>query len=269
MFGSLFSKKNVTSPTTEKTEAEAVTAKDAEVPPVSETAPKIDEPIDTKPLDAAAVTAPALTTGDATTEEATKEPATTPAGETTATTPKAEKKSNFLSGFIKKVEGKKDEGKEDKPVETAATNAAAPTTTETTGTVTETPATKDERPQEKRRTSLFGGLGTLKKKDKKEETTEPSEEVNGTETKREKSPLPGKLGGLFRRPSKAAKSDSPKETTATEPTTETTPAAETTPATEEVKPATDSKIVGDVVPEDMHASTADKIATAPEVKASA
>jgi hypothetical protein len=35
-----------------------VPAKDNEVAPVSETAPKIDEPVQTKPIDTAAVTAP-------------------------------------------------------------------------------------------------------------------------------------------------------------------------------------------------------------------
>jgi hypothetical protein len=62
IFGSLFGgKKDVTSPTAEKTEAEAAPAvptKDTAVAPVSETAPKIDEPIQSKPIDTAAVTAP-------------------------------------------------------------------------------------------------------------------------------------------------------------------------------------------------------------------
>lgn len=52
----------MTSPTTEKTQSEvapAVPAKDTtEAGPVSETAPKLDEPIQSKPIDTAAVTAP-------------------------------------------------------------------------------------------------------------------------------------------------------------------------------------------------------------------
>ena len=269
VFGSLFQKKNVTSPTTERTEAETANST-SEVPPVSETAPKIDEPIDTKPIDAAAVTAPANT--EAITEDATKDNTTTsPAAET----PKTEKKGGFLSGFIKKVEGKKEEPKEEKPTETT-TATAEPSTTPAhdgaTETPSETPVTKEERPaRERRRTSLFGSLGTMKKKsetkDDTTKTTEPA--VNGTETKREKSPLPTKIGGLFRKPSKAVKSDAPKET-ATEPTAEpttdaTTAIAEPTPATETtaLPEAPESKIIGDVVPEAVHAQTA------PEVKASA
>lgn len=241
---------------------------------MSETAPKIEEPIDTKPLDTAAVTAPATASIEPTTEEPAKEPATTPAVESSS--PKTEKKGSFLTGLIKKVEGKKEESKsEDKPAET--TDTPAPVTSESTEPAAETPANKEERPaREKRRTSLFGSLGTMKKKTEKDESAETTDGVNGTDTKREKSPLPSKIGGLFRRSSKAVKSDNSKETS-TEPATDATPAATETkdaPATEEAKPTTapettESKIVGDVVPEDIHAPTADKVATAPEVKASA
>lgn len=73
--------------------------------------------------------------------------------------------------------------------------------------------------KEKRRTSIFNSLGA-----KKEKPTSDSEAATEGETK--KSPLPQKLGGLFRRPSKAVKS----EETHTEPTataTESTPIAET------------------------------------------
>ncbi len=62
IFGSFFGgRKDVTSPTAEKTPtdvAPAVPTKDSEVAPVSETAPKIDEPPQSKPIDTAAVTAP-------------------------------------------------------------------------------------------------------------------------------------------------------------------------------------------------------------------
>ncbi len=258
VFGSIFNKKNVTSPTTEKTEAEAATpAKDTEIPPVSETAPKIEEPIATKPIDAAAVTAP--TSVEPAKEDAPVEP--TPAPESP---PKTEKKPSFLTGLIKKVEGKKEEPKEEKVVEpTAPVEGATPAAVESTDGTTETPVVKEERPaREKRRTSLFGSLGTLKKKtEKKEDAAERTEDVNGTETNREKSPLPTKLGGLFRKPSKAVKSDAPTEPAA-EPVTETkeTSAAEPVVAPE----TTESKIVGDVVPADLHTTP-----VAPEVKATA
>ena len=62
IFGNFFSgRKDTTSPTAEKTPtdvAPVVPTKDSEVAPVSETAPKIDEPPQSKPIDAAAVTAP-------------------------------------------------------------------------------------------------------------------------------------------------------------------------------------------------------------------
>ena len=278
VFGGLFAKKSVTSPSTEKTEAEAGAAKDSEVPPVSETAPKIEEPIENKPIDTAEVTAPANTTTEPITAEPTKESTATEA----EPTPKVEKKSTFFGGLKNKLEGKKEEPKTedktvDKPAETS--DATVPATDGTTETATETPAAKEERPAtEKRRTSLFSGLGTQKKKstDKKEETSEPKEQVNGTETKREKSPIPSKLGGLFRKPSKAVKSTAPEKseipndaTPATTETKDTPIAEEATPATTAAPEAPESKIVGDVVPEAIIASSPDKVATAPEVKASA
>ena len=198
---------------------------------------------------------------------------------------------------MKKVEGKKEETREEKPAETTTTNGIFPTTDGTTEAATETPVTKEERPaREKRRSSLFGTLGTFKKKpeqkDETADTTSPvtspvngneTKGVNGTDTKREKSPLPNKVGGLFRRASQAMKFDTPKRNTAaTEPTTNATPVTDPTPATntndtsatEGAAPtaapnaapaATDSKIIGDVVPESIHS----QVTTAPEVKASA
>lgn len=272
VFGSLF-KKNVTSPTTEKTEKDATTS---DVPPVSETAPKLDEPIENKPIDTAAVTAPAdnVETPAAASVEPTKD-TTTPAAAETATTPKAEKKGGIL-GFIKKTEAKlegkkehKEEAKEEQAAETIAKDpvaaAAAPeTTTEATATETATePATKEERParDNQRRTSLFF-------KNKKETT---SDAEGATETKREKSPLPGKfIGNLVRRASKAVKSESKDKPAAeaapAEATTKEVP-VETTPATTE---ATESKIVGDVVPETLHTTSETAApAAAPEVKATA
>jgi hypothetical protein len=75
--------------------------------------------------------------------------------------------------------------------------------------------------KEKRRTSIFTGLGNKKEKS-------DAEVVEGEKGETKKSPLPQKLGGLFRRPSKAVKS----EPTQTEPTTAAT---ETAPVTENVE----------------------------------
>lgn len=258
----------VTSPTTEKTEKDATASTD--VPPVSETAPKLEEPIENKPIDTAAVTAPVDTveTPAATTEE----PATaTPAVESS----KTEKKGGLL-GFIKKTEAKlegkkehkeeaKEESKEEKAPETIAKDpvaaASAEPTTETAGTepVAETPVAKEERParDNKRRTSLFFN---------KKRTETSDAEDGAAETKREKSPTPAQfIGNLVRRASKAVKSEGPKEKTAAEPAT-TEPTTTEAPAVEE---AEESKIVGDVVPEDLHAPVEPATPVVPEVKATA
>lgn len=275
-------KKSVTSPTTEKTEKEATTS---DIPPVSETAPKLDEPIENKPIDTAAVTAPAddidIPSTVVPTEETPKD-TTTPATTETATPAKTEKKSGIF-GFIKKPESKveakkeqKEEAKEEAAAETIAKDpvtAAAPTetSTETPATTdspvdTATPA-KEERPARDgtRRTSLFFN------KNKKDAT---SDGEGAPETKREKSPLPGKfIGNLVRRASKAVKHDTTKEKPATEtavpePVKEsTTDAAPAAPATE----TPETKIIGDVVPEAIVATPNDSAApaVAPEVKATA
>ncbi|KPI43741.1 uncharacterized protein AB675_6177 [Cyphellophora attinorum] len=260
VFGSLFNKAKVTSPTSEKTEKEVgptPPAKD-EVLPVSDTAPKVDEPIDTKPLDTAAITAPATT--DA--------PAETPK-ETTATRPAATEKKSFL-GFIKKPESKKDEVKETKAADvkpTESTTAAVPavdgadapvTTDAAAKSDSETPVEEKKTPADKdqRRSSLFGGLGTIK--NKKRDETEPTE--NGTEKKREKSPLPSKIGGLFQ-PKEEVKT----ETSAPAATSEPATAAETKTDVPASTDAPESKIIGDVVPEAVVAAPT----PAPEVKASA
>lgn len=275
VFGSFFNKK-VTSPSAEKSEKEVgptPPAKD-DVPPVSDTAPKLDEPIENKPIDAAAVTAPANTDGAAETEPAKE------------TRPENTQKKSFL-GFIKKPEtkkeeAKKEEAKKEEPAETTEAAAATEATpaTETTDATKTDEAAKEEKPaadKEKRRTSLFGGLGTIKKKRDESETNQ-----DGTERKREKSPLPSKIGGLFRKPSKAVKSDESKATETKETKDEvkdesktetpaeavTTDAAATETKTDApVTEATDSKIVGDVVPETLQATEAP--AVAPEVKATA
>lgn len=274
VFGTFF-KKSVTSPTTEKSEKDATGATD--VPPVSETAPKLEEPIENKPIDTAAVTAPVDTVQTPQAEETAKEPAATSPAEASA--PKTEKKGGLL-GFIKKTEARfegkkehkeepKEEAREEKAAEAIAKDPVAAASTEpsvhaaVTEPATETPAAKEERParDNKRRTSLF-----FNKKKEASETEEGAEEP-----KREKSPTPAKfIGNLVRRASKAVKSEGPKEkekaaepAAATEANTSETPAA--VPETEE------SQIKGDVVPADLVTDKAEPAvpAAAPEVKATA
>lgn len=305
VFGGFFGKNKIHSPTSDKTAEEAgpaVPAKD-DTPALSETAPKLDEPIDTKPIDAAAVTAPVdnaettTTPAAVTTEEAKTAEPTAAAAAAETTTPKVEKKS-FLAGLIKKHDKKEEPKEEVKANEESAKETATPAavaTTETAATepAAETPAKdaeapKEERPaREKRRTSLFGSLGTLKRKTEK--SPEPASAADETKngTKREKSPLPSKLGGLFRRPSRAAKTEKPAEEvktdeaaadatkapTATEEakTTEAPATTTDTPANATVvEPKGESQIVGDAVPETLHTAVHDAVTSKPEeVKASA
>jgi hypothetical protein len=283
IFGSLFSKKDATSPTSEKAEKEAgpsVPAKDAEVLPVSETAPKIEEPIANKPIDTAEVTAPIDTAQTpAAVDEAAKE--TAPAE--TATTP-TKKKEGGIRGFIKEavgLEGKKKEETAEKKEEKAVENVskdpvAAAATTESPASVEEAaaPATEEAKPADKRRSSLFGNLGgTIKKRTQNTESTDA--EATEAGTKREKSPLPQRIGSLFRRPSKGVKSEEPKEATAA--STDSTPATqtasvskdETTVTKDSSADAPSPAIVGDVVPEALHSTFHGAATTTPEVKASA
>lgn len=286
IFGGLFAKKDVTSPTSEKTEKDvgpSVPAKDSDVLPVSETAPKLEEPIDQKPIDTAAVTAPVDTVQTPTAVD--ENPKDTTAAET-AGTPAKEKKSGF-KGFIKKaeavLEGKKEEKKEEKvdnKEEKAAENiskdpvAAAAVDAPTATTETTAPTTEESRPavDNKRRSSLFGGLGTIKKKNQSDSTTDA--EAAPAEAKREKSPLPSKIGSLFRRPSRAVKPEEKKEATTAD--TEATPATETTAKDESALTngtttgeGKESAIVGDIVPDNLHSTFHDAVTTAPEVQASA
>jgi hypothetical protein len=289
IFGGLFAKKDATSPTSEKAEkddAPSVPAKDADVLPVSETAPKIEEPTANKPIDTAAVTAPMDTAQ--TTAETPKETA----GAETSTTPTKEKKGGLI-GFIKKeaakLESKKDvkkedtaEKKEEKVAEAVSKDpVVAATTTDSPATTEETaaPVTEDAKPTEKRRSSLFGNLsGSVKKITHNSDAT-PDAAATEAGTKREKSPLPQRFSSLFRRPSRGVKSEEAKEAavagTDATPTTEATPAAvvakDETAVTNGTAPteAHDSTIVGDVVPDNMHTAIHDAVTTAPEVKASA
>jgi len=221
VFSGFFGKNKVTSPSAERSEKEVapiVPAKD-ETSAVSETAPKLDEPVATKPLDTAAVTAPvdsteATTTPAVATTEESRSAEHAIAPETTST-PRTEKKS-FLSGLIKKHDKKEEPReepmtneeavKESAPINAASESAVAEPTTETA--IKEAEAPREGRPApEKRRTSLFGSLGTLKRKTDKspEPSSVASDETKTPVTKREKSPMPSKLGSLFRKPSRAQK----------------------------------------------------------------
>ncbi|EXJ77797.1 hypothetical protein A1O3_10026 [Capronia epimyces CBS 606.96] len=276
VFGNFF-KHRVTSPTSEKTENEATTSSD--VPPVSETAPKLEEPIENKPINTADVTAPVdAETSAAPAEEPAKD--ATPVAAEASSTPKTEKKGGFI-GFIKKTEAKlegkkehKEEAKEETAAEEIAKDPVAAASTQPTETaVTDSAAeTKEERParDNKRRTSLFFNK-------KRTEATDGEDAT--AEQKREKSPLPGKLiGNLVRRASKAVKSEGPKDKPA-EPVTETATTApsahEATTVSETPAPVAEasepSQITGDVVPEDLVSKPepATTSSTAPEVKASA
>lgn len=280
VFGSIFGKKNVTSPDAEKTEAEsgpAVPAKDSDIPPVSETAPKIEKPVHQAPLDTAAVVAPVDTveTPAAVEEPVTKDKPTTPTD--TTSTPKQQKEGGGFLGFIKKTESKlsgkkeaKSEAKEEKAVEEVAKDPVAAAAVEPT---TETPAVtnSEERPvNPQRRSSLLERFSTQKRKANKASETDAAP----AEVKREKSPLPAKVAGLFRRPSKAVvpTEEKPAETNGltnghSEPSA-VSGATETTP-NDTVPESHDSAIVGDVVPDQLHTTVHDQVTAAPEVKASA
>ncbi|KAK2760809.1 hypothetical protein FQN54_002047 [Arachnomyces sp. PD_36] len=210
IFGNFFQK--VGSPTQEKSEKESAPAVPAKDKDttVSSTAPQLGDPVDAS---ASKPIEPESVTAPAEGEAPKTEAGTSPSS-----------KSGLLS-FIKK-DGKKETKAEDKPAEEAAT-------TEATATSEPEKVTKD-----KRRTSMFGSLGG-----KKEKKTEEGAESDS----KSKS---NKLGGLFRKPSKAVKpTEKKEETPATETEaipeggekTETTEATNGVEATEEKK-----ETIGDV-----------------------
>lgn len=239
----------------------------------------IEEPFANKPIDTAAVTAPVDTVQTpVATEEATKEAATTE----TATTPTKEKKSGLM-GYLKKaeamLEGKKAEKTEEKAAEDISKDPVAAAAVDTPATTTETtvPSSDEARPviADKRRSSLFSSLGTMKKRGNNTETATEADAVSG-EKKREKSPLPQKIGGLFRKPSKAVKSEEKKDSTAaaTESTpTDSTPAPISKDESELTNGTSTSEqplaIAGDVAPNGVHSTFHDAVTNAPEVQASA
>jgi hypothetical protein len=195
-------------------------------------------------------------------------------------TPKEQKESGGFKGFLKKQEAKligkkeaKSEVKEEKATEEVAKDPVAAEAVEPT---TETPAATEERPiNPQRRSSLMERFNTLKKK------AANSSETDGTptEVKREKSPLPSKVAGLFRKPSKAVKATEEKSAAETngqtnghtEPTAilEAGETATEAKADVTVPEKTNSAIVGDVVPEDLQSTVHGQATSTPEVKTSA
>lgn len=182
IFGNFFQK--VATPGHSNEKAEKETAK-AETPAVSSTAPQLGDPVDpstSEPIKPETVT------------EASKEPAK----EEEVASPSSSK-GGFLN-FIKK-DNKQEAKKEVKPEEKSDKKPEEETPAEE-------PATSPEASgaiKDKRRTSFFGNFGT--KKEKKAETPEAEPtEGESKDSKARTSSLP-RLGGLFRKPSKAVKKE--------------------------------------------------------------
>jgi hypothetical protein len=126
IFGTFFGgRKDVTSPTGEKTEngvAPVVPAKDTEVAPVAETAPKIDEPVQSKPIDTAAVTAPVDTALAAHDLPANSVHAQTTTGSTTTKSPTTPSHKGGVMGFFKRQDSKTEVCQRQKRAITTADN---------------------------------------------------------------------------------------------------------------------------------------------------
>ena len=241
IFGSFFEK--VRSPTSEKKEADV-----APVPP-----PKDDVAPVLPPTDGTDDTAPpappkdkpeeAAATGAATAAATEEAKETKEAKNEKATTPSKEKEGFFkrllseskVKGL--KPEATKEESKEgaeaaaveesakeaetteataDKAAEPATENSAAPVTDAAAIAPTEkkeeasTPKESASTPKESKRSSIFG---TFKSKDKKGDKSD-AEKSEGEEKKA------NKLGGIFRNPSKAIKSNKESKKEETKPTLE-------------------------------------------------
>ncbi|WEW55754.1 hypothetical protein PRK78_001187 [Emydomyces testavorans] len=187
MFGSFFQK--VANQGHGKAEKDSA-AKPAETTTtVSSTAPQLGDPVNptaSEPIQPETVTQPEATTEPP--KEAKEEPAISPSSI----------KGGFLN-FMKKEkhedkkEPKPEEKSDKKPEETPATEEPAATAEQATGATL----------KEKRRTSFFGNFGA--KKEKKAEPAE-GEHAEGEQAKARSPSIP-RLGGLFRKPSKAVQKD--------------------------------------------------------------
>ncbi|EER28054.1 hypothetical protein CPC735_033900 [Coccidioides posadasii C735 delta SOWgp] len=180
---------------------------------VSSTAPQLGDPVNpdaSEPIQPESVTQPEANEPAKETQE---EPATSPSSI----------KGGFLN-FIKK--DKHEEKKEAKPEDKSDKKPEdAPAAEEPAAPEQATGATL----KEKRRTSFFGNFGT--KKEKKVEAAE-GEQAEGEQAKARSPSIP-RLGGLFRKPSKAVKKDkevapAPAEGEAPAENTEITEIKETT-----------------------------------------
>ncbi|KAI9882280.1 MAG: hypothetical protein M1823_005975 [Watsoniomyces obsoletus] len=239
-FGAFFQRRDVASPADEKKEKDVVPAVPPKDSTVASTAPVLPEPNMSGAPTEPTTTAEALTTPAVAT---TTEPAVTPTKEK-PTTPRESFFGKFMKG--KTLEPKDEKLDTDKKAETPAvpaTTTQVPTETAATepestdkpleGTMTTT--VTGEPSKDKRRTSFFNTLGARKEKraDAPTVETEPTTDSDGKTRSATGSPL-DKFGGLFRKPSRSAKSflDGGKKESAPAvpavPTTETAPAASTT-----------------------------------------
>lgn len=191
---------------------------------VSSTAPQLGDPVDasaSKPIEPESVTSPAEGEASKTTEGGTS----------------PSSKSGLLS-FMKK-DGKKETKTEAKPEAKPEEKTEEAATTEASASAEPAQPTL----KEKRRTSMFSGLGT--KKEKKPES-------DGAES--DSKAKANKLGGLFRKPSKAVKPTEKKEESTTPTETEAIPEGgektENTEAPNGVEESTEDKdkkeTIGDV-----------------------
>ncbi|KAK5164728.1 hypothetical protein LTR04_001649 [Oleoguttula sp. CCFEE 6159] len=234
VFNAFFEK--VRSPTTEKKEhdfAPTVPSKDADMKPAVTHLPGRDGATD--------ATATGLTEGST-----TAAPVAATAAITGATTPRKDKE-NFFGRFMSSQRAKSPatatretapstettlaEQKIDEPitattVPTTATtaNLEAPAATSTAATATTPDAGKD-----KRRSSFFGSFGGTMRRSSKPDIAPEGEAVEGESRANTTSPLGGKLGGLFRNPSKTLRGnkEAKKETVTPAALTETTETATT------------------------------------------
>ena len=204
---------------TEKDVGPSGAVRDSSMPRVSESAPKIDEPILNKPIDTAAVTAP-VGTSTATSVEGPSEATASAPFHHQATT--AAGKGGFM-GFIKKPEPKVDSRREPEEKNVEDTSTLATETPVVAGEAAGATTAGEGRPnvREKRRTSLFGNLGT-----RKEKNAEANVEAESPDGETKKSSLPQSSGGIFRKLSKAVRPAQEKKNI-TNAGTDSTPIPET------------------------------------------
>ncbi|PYH99150.1 hypothetical protein BO71DRAFT_394721 [Aspergillus ellipticus CBS 707.79] len=244
IFGTLLGKKEETEEKKEeKKEEKTEEAKPAEATPEAPTEAPVEAPATTEAAEAAP--APAETADKKEDKEEKKEEKEEKKAE--APTAQKSKRASLFGNFFQKVTSPSHEKSEkeatapaetpvastapqlDNPVEEAAVkpiepeSVTAPAEAEAAKEPTPAQSPAAETPKDKRRTSFFGNFG-------KKKGDSDNEGADG-----EPKPKGNKLGGLFRKPSKAVKSE-PKETTEAEaaPKEET---VQESPAEESAQPA--------------------------------